>query len=81
MRRSRIVRLVPNAPLTSPEAGAILGKSARTVQRMADSGDLPYVHKLPGPNGAYLFDRAEVLRVAAKLAEAAAPRAELEATA
>lgn len=42
--------------LTSPQAGVILGKSARTVQRMADAGELPYVQKLTGPNGAYLFD-------------------------
>jgi hypothetical protein len=42
--------------LTSPQAGVILGKSARTIQRMADAGDLPFVQKLDGPNGAYLFD-------------------------
>jgi len=47
--------------LTTPQAGAILGKSARTIQRMADAGDLPYVAKLPGPNGAYLFD-AKVIK-------------------
>ena len=51
--------------LTSPEAGAIIGKSARTVQRMAETGELAYAQKLPGPNGAYLFDRAEVERFAA----------------
>lgn len=50
------MRHMPATLLTSPQAGAILGKSARTIQRMADSGDLPYVHKLDGPNGAYLFD-------------------------
>ncbi len=46
--------------LTSPEAGQILGKSARTVQRLADSGRLPIAQKLPGPNGAYLFRRSDV---------------------
>lgn len=46
--------------LTSPQAGLILGKSARTVQRMADAGDLPPAQKLPGPNGAYLFRRSDV---------------------
>lgn len=46
--------------LTSPEAGAILGKSARTVQRMADAGVLPVAQKLPGPNGAYLFRRSDI---------------------
>lgn len=46
--------------LTSPEAGQILGKSARTVQRLADAGALPVAQKLPGPNGAYLFRRSDV---------------------
>lgn len=46
--------------VTSPEAGRMLGKSARTIQRMADSGDLPYTQKLPGPNGAYLFRRSDI---------------------
>lgn len=44
-----------NALLTSTQAGLLLGKSARTVQRMAESGELAYAQKLPGPNGAYLF--------------------------
>lgn len=46
--------------LTSPEAGQLLGKSARTITRMADAGKLPIAQKLPGPNGAYLFRRADV---------------------
>lgn len=46
--------------LTSPEVGQILGKSARTVQRMADAKLLPIAQKLPGPNGAYLFRRSDV---------------------
>ncbi len=50
--------------LTSPEAGRILGKSARTIQRMADSGEIPVAQKLPGPNGAYLFRRDVVLALA-----------------
>lgn len=50
--------------LTSPQAGRILGKSARTIQRMADAGDLPVAQKLPGPNGAYLFRRDDVLALA-----------------
>ena len=59
--------------VTSPEAGQLLGNSARTVQRMADAGDLPYRQKLPGPNGAYLFDRAVI---EAKAAEYAASSSE-----
>ncbi len=46
--------------LTSPQAGLILGCSARTVQRMADAGDLSFAQKLPGPNGAYLFRSSDV---------------------
>lgn len=62
---------MPNTELlTSPQAGAILGKSARTVQRMADAGDLPYAQKLPGPNGAYLFRRSEVEALLATADEA-----------
>lgn len=46
--------------LTSLQAGALIGKSARTVVRLADAGSLPYAQKLPGPNGAYLFDRSDI---------------------
>lgn len=54
--------------LTSPQVAHILGKSARTVQRMADSGELPITQKLPGPNGAYLFSRRDVEALAKKAA-------------
>lgn len=53
--------------ITSTEAGAILGKSGRTVQRMTDKGLLVGVMKLPGPNGAVLYDRAEVEAYAARI--------------
>jgi excisionase family DNA binding protein len=46
--------------INSPQAAVILGKSARTIQRMADEGKLPVAQKLSGPNGAYLFHRADV---------------------
>lgn len=52
--------------LTSPQAGLLLGKSARTIQRMADAGELPFVMKLPGPNGAFLFDPQVIEDFAAK---------------
>jgi hypothetical protein len=48
------------ALITSPQAGLILNKSARTVQRMADAGLIPVAQKLPGPNGAYLFRESDV---------------------
>ncbi len=46
--------------LTSFEAGLILGKSARTIQRMADRGEIAVAQKLPGPNGAFLFRQSDV---------------------
>lgn len=50
--------------ITTGEAGRILGRSARTVQRLIDSGQLPTVGKLSGPNGHFLLDRAVVERLA-----------------
>lgn len=69
--------MTPNGTsiLTAAEAGEILGCSARTVIRKAeaDPPELPFVRKLPGPNGDYLFDRAAVEELkAAKDAEAVA---------
>lgn len=56
---------MPNdALLTSLEAGRLLNKSARTVQRMAERGDLPYARKLPGHRGAYLFHSSEIVAIA-----------------
>ena len=52
--------------LTTVEAGALLGKSARTVQRLIASGDLTAERKLPGPNGSWLIRRSEVERVVAE---------------
>lgn len=59
-------------PLTAAESGTILGVSARTVIRRAEAGELPYIRKLPGPNGDYLFRRAVVERAAAEQAKAGA---------
>ena len=46
--------------LTSPQVAHILGKSARTIHRMVESGALVPITQLPGPNGAYLFDLADI---------------------
>ena len=47
--------------LSSPQVAAILGKSARTVHRLVESGELIPALKAPGgPNGAYLFNPADV---------------------
>jgi excisionase family DNA binding protein len=57
--------------LTTIEVAPILRKSPRTVQRMAESGELPYIRRLPGTKG-YLFDRAVVEMYARQAAKAAA---------
>lgn len=54
----------------SREAAHILRTSRSTVQRLASSGELTAAQKLPGTLGAYLFDPAEVQRVAAERAHA-----------
>lgn len=46
--------------LTSAQVAAILGKSIRTVHRMANDGTLPTALRLPGQTGAVLFTRADV---------------------
>ncbi len=50
--------------LTSTQAGQILGKSGRTVLRLAESGQLAIAVTVPGPNGPKLFRRADVERLA-----------------
>jgi excisionase family DNA binding protein len=45
--------------LSSPQVAALLGKSVRTIQRMAESGELPAI-KMGGQTGAYVFDANEV---------------------
>lgn len=46
--------------ITAKDAERILRKSRRTVVRWAEQGRLPYVQKLTGDTGAWLFDRAAV---------------------
>lgn len=55
-----VLHMAKDELLTSTQAGFLLGKSGRTVQRMVDAGALTPVQKLPGPNGAYLFRRSDV---------------------
>jgi hypothetical protein len=47
--------------LTANQVAKLIGKSPRTVLRMVEAGLLASAHKLPGPNGAYLFRTADVL--------------------
>lgn len=58
--------------LTSSQVGTILGKSARTVSRLAQTGELPNAGRLAAGNGVYLFRRGDVERFAAERAEASA---------
>ena len=68
--------MASDALLTVQEAAGIIGKSPRTIQRMAERGDLPFVRKLPGhgTNGRYVFDRSaiELYALRRQLAKAAA---------
>ena len=61
--------------IVSSQVGAILGKSPRTIARLAEQGEIPYATKLPGPNGAYLFRKAEIEEIAASRDEAKTERA------
>lgn len=61
----------PDELLTATQVGTMVGRSGRTVIRMAECGDIPIAAKLPGPNGAHLFRRADAERLVAKFAEQA----------
>lgn len=63
---------MPNGLLTSPEVAAQLGCSVRTVHRLVTAQQLIPAHKLPGPNGAFLFDPAVVQMFQRQKATAAA---------
>jgi excisionase family DNA binding protein len=52
------------------EACEALGVSKDTLIRMAARGDITPLHKMPGVNGAYVFDRAEIEELAARKAKA-----------
>lgn len=49
--------------ITTAQVAERYRKAVRTVNRQAKSGRLPFVQKLPGERGAYLFDPEEVERV------------------
>ena len=54
--------MTPSQPdiITTGEAGRMIGRSTRTVQRLIESGELRTVGKLAGVNGHFLLDRAAV---------------------
>jgi len=55
-----MVSPMPTELLTSPQVAHRLGCSVRTVHRLVESDELIPAQKLPGPNGAFLFDAADV---------------------
>ena len=58
--------------ITAPAVARILGTSIGTVKRHAKDGTIPYLFKLDGSTGAYVFDRATIVAIAeADLAERA----------
>lgn len=61
----------PDELLTASQVGVMVARSGRTVVRMAEAGDIPVAAKLPGPNGAHLFKRADAEALQAKLNERA----------
>lgn len=58
--------------LTASDVGVILGKSARTVSRLAQTGELPHAARLAAGNGVYLFRRTDVDAYVARRAQASA---------
>lgn len=57
--------------MTAEQVREHIPKSARTISRLASSGELDYSQKLPGPNGAYLFSQENIDAWLAKNAEPA----------
>lgn len=53
----------------SAEVCRLLSIHPVTVGRWVTSGRLTPVHKLPSRNGAYLFDRADIEKLASERAE------------
>lgn len=51
--------------LTTSEAAQVLGIDPRTVTWRVRNGRMTAMYKAPG-NGSYLFDRAEIERIAEK---------------
>ena len=54
---------MPTDLLATIEAAQEIGVERSTLSRWVASGRIAVAHRLPGRNGAVLFDRAEVERV------------------
>jgi excisionase family DNA binding protein len=67
-----LANMQPDKPLIgAAEAAEMLGVSKDTLVRMVARGDVPMVQKLDGQKGAYIFERAEIERLANEQAAAA----------
>lgn len=65
--------MTPPDLIPTPVAAQMLGCSGKTVHRMVNAGTLKPVMRISvGPNGAYLFKRADVERLAKARAKAKA---------
>ena len=58
--------MAPPDLLATTEAAALIGVERSTLSRWAAAGRISIAHQLPGRNGAILFTRSEVERVAAE---------------
>lgn len=56
----------------STESSRILDVDKATLSRWVSSGVITPVHKLPGRNGAYVFSRRDVEKLAAQRTQASA---------
>lgn len=63
---------VPGEFVGTAESSRILGVHVVTLTRWVAEHQLIPAHKLPGKNGAYVFRRADIERIAAERAEASA---------
>jgi predicted site-specific integrase-resolvase len=56
--------------ISTAEAVEILDIDRSAFTRWVQMGRVKVAYRLPGPNGAYLFERAEIERIAAERASA-----------
>jgi hypothetical protein len=55
---------IVNRTVGTKDAALILGRSVRTVIRQAHDGRLPYLTKVDGERGAFVFNRATIEAIA-----------------
>lgn len=64
------VHMTNTEPMTSAEAAERLGIARTTLHRRVHRGEICALHKLPGRTAPFLFDRAEIERLAEQEAAA-----------